>query len=142
MPLSWPEKSKRHLAQTKQRSQRPSQTLAHCCGRYQVLADGSEVKDVQTWLTWARCGVGQRWDGNTCAGQTKRFTFDDAQKLAGNGWRVPTVRELHSLVWCSSGKTRSRVDLMDGKGAIESECDGDFIRDTTHSIAFPKTSSW
>jgi hypothetical protein len=67
-------------------------------GRYQILANGAEVKDLQTNLIWQRCEVGKTWDGNTCIGADKKFTFDDAQKQAGNGWRVPSIDELKTLL--------------------------------------------
>lgn len=110
-------------------------------GRYQLLVGGSEVKDLQTGLTWARCSVGQSWDGNSCVGEAKEFTFDQAQQQAGNGWRVPTVRELHSLVWCSTGKTKNSDDPEDGKGVIEHWCDGYFSRPTVRTDVFPSNES-
>lgn len=59
---------------------------------------GDEVYDPQTKLTWARCSVGQEWKNGHCLGSIKEFTFEDAQKQAGNGWRVPTKDELVSLI--------------------------------------------
>jgi hypothetical protein len=66
--------------------------------RYQILTNGAEVKDLQTNLIWQRCEVGKTWNGNTCIGTDKNFTFDDAQKQSGNGWRVPTIDELKTLL--------------------------------------------
>ena len=109
-------------------------------GRYEILADGSEVKDNETGLIWARCSVGQTWDGTRCVGEAQRFTFDQAQKLASNGWRLPTVRELHSLVWSSTGKTKYLVD-PNGKGAIKHLCAGNYISPTIRSDVFPQTPS-
>ncbi|ARV18593.1 hypothetical protein AEP_01649 [Curvibacter sp. AEP1-3] len=108
-------------------------------GRYQIVADGSEVKDVQTGLTWARCSVGQRWENGVCVGSAKKFSFDGAQKLAGNGWRVPKVRELRSLVWCSSGKTTGSTDPQDGLGAIYELCDEENIMPTLRKRVFPSS---
>lgn len=108
--------------------------------RYHVSDDGSEVKDMQTGLVWQRCSVGQSSNGSTCAGQAKEFTFDEAQKQAVNGWRVPTVRELHSLVWCSSGQTRGQVNPKDGGPLIANSCEGQYQRPTIRSGAFPAMS--
>ena len=111
-------------------------------GRYQILANGAEVKDLQTGLVWQRCSVGQRWDGSSCAGTAKEFRFDEAQAQAGNGWRVPTVRELHSLIQCSKG-FKGTEDLKDGKGSVPDTCVDGSNRPTLNTTAFPKTpDSW
>ena len=59
---------------------------------------GAEVYDSQTKLTWARCSIGQEWKNDHCVGNVVYYSFDDAQKQAGNGWRVPTKDELGSLI--------------------------------------------
>jgi hypothetical protein len=106
-----------------------------------VLGQASLARDPKTGLVWQRCSVGQTWSASTCTGEAKEFTFDGAQKLAGNGWRVPTVRELHSLVWCSSGQTKDRDDPNDGGPVIANTCQGQYQRPTIRSGAFPATSS-
>ncbi len=60
---------------------------------------GGKVYDQETHLTWQRCSVGQQWkDGVGCVGTIQQLTWDQAMNKAGAGWRVPTVRELRSLV--------------------------------------------
>lgn len=66
--------------------------------RYLPLGDGAEIKDLQTGLIWQRCVEGMRWNGSSCINKPQMFTFDDAQTLAGNGWRLPTNDELSTLV--------------------------------------------
>ena len=69
--------------------------------RYTVSADGQEVRDITTQLTWRRCAEGQRFDGKACAGKPVRYSFRGAKKAAGaagSGWRVPTREELLGLV--------------------------------------------
>lgn len=115
-------------------------TLLH--GRYLILAEGSEVKDVQTGLVWARCSMGQSWDGKTCTGEARKFTFDEAQGIAGKGWRVPTVRELLSLVYCSTDIGLYSDDLQDGLGRAKSGCLGSgYVHPTIRSNVFPGTGS-
>lgn len=65
-----------------------------------LAADGALVHDAKTDLTWQRCTLGQRWVGASlrCEGEPVRLTFDDARRLERDGWRVPTLDELLSLV--------------------------------------------
>ena len=73
--------------------------------RFAVSADGQEVTDTTTHLTWRRCVEGAKYDGTTCKGTVLRLTYGDAKKAAtaaGAGWRVPTKDELVALV----GKTK------------------------------------
>ena len=61
--------------------------------------NGAEVTDNRTGLVWARCSVGQSWDGSTCSGSPSTFTHQAALQHAANqsGWRLPNKRELFSL---------------------------------------------
>lgn len=113
-------------------------------GRYQVLGDGSAVKDTKTGLIWQRCSWGQLWTGSTCSGEAKRV--GDNPLCAGFGaiwsaWRLPTVRELHSIVVCSSGRTKAIDVLKDGGGAIANGCDGNYQRPTVSLAAFLGTTT-
>ncbi len=124
-----------------------STSSAQMIDGYEILNDpllgkGSLARDPKTGLVWQRCSVGQTWDSRTCTGTAKDFTFDDAQKLSGNGWRVPTIRELSSLIYCSSGKTKNRNGLKDGGALIANACDGDYVYPTIRTAAFPKTTDY
>jgi hypothetical protein len=117
----------------------PTPTTEIIDNRYQILANGAEVKDLQTNLIWQRCQVGMKWNGNTCTGEAKEFTFENAKKQAGNGWRVPTIRELSSLIYCSSGKMKGSDNVGDGGAPIKNWCDGDYTKPTINTKAFPNT---
>ncbi|ELA09656.1 hypothetical protein MOMA_04600 [Moraxella macacae 0408225] len=72
--------------------------------RFEILGDGSEVKDTKTNLIWQRCSIGQTWDktAKTCQGSPKTFAswkeaLTETHKL-GNGYRLPNVKELQSIV--------------------------------------------
>ena len=124
---------------------RPSeQTAALLHGRYQILANGSEVKDVQTGLVWARCSVGQQWDGSTCAGEAKALTIDATRNVTTSGWRVPTARELFSIAHCAQGVGRLSEDVEDGGPLVRSGCLGKRGARTSIQIdVFPRTpNSW
>ncbi len=63
------------------------------------VLNGDTVYDKVANLTWQRCSVGQSWKQDSgCVGSVKKFTFDEAQRLAGGVWRVPTKEELASLI--------------------------------------------
>lgn len=69
--------------------------------RFSFSADGSEVTDKRTNLTWARCYVGQAWDGSTCTGGPTAMTHETAlstAQAATGGWRLPDIKELSSIM--------------------------------------------
>lgn len=118
-------------------AQTASGPLLH--GRYQILAGGSEVKDLQTDLIWARCSVGQRWDGTTCAGQAKEASYAEALQFIPKNWKIPSLRELGTLVYCSTGSFSGSWDFGDGSPRVKIWCEGDYQRPTINIHAFPKT---
>lgn len=65
-----------------------------------LVIQGDTVFDRDTELTWKRCSVGMRWaaDQNRCVGVKQTFTFDEAQTKAKDGWRVPTIDDLKTLI--------------------------------------------
>ena len=73
--------------------------------RYRFLGkDQGIVEDTRTKLEWQRCSLGQTWTGATCAGEATKYKWNEAQRIAPAGWRLPTKDELASLVYCSSGQ--------------------------------------
>lgn len=69
--------------------------------RYELLNSNTEVKDKQTGIIWQRCSLGQTWNGTGCAGNAATYNWANALQTAknmGNGWRVPNVKELDSLI--------------------------------------------
>jgi hypothetical protein len=78
------------------------------------ITQGDTLLDKKTGLVWARCSVGQTWNGTGCDGSVSTFNFIDAQRQAKDGWRLPTLDELKSLV------TASRVPPAINKVAFPS----------------------
>ena len=59
---------------------------------------GAYVTDPTTGLVWMRCVMGQIWNGVTCTGTAKTYTFPQAMAIEQGGMRLPNVRELLSIV--------------------------------------------
>jgi len=119
---------------------RPAETLL--ADRYRDHGDGT-VTDVKTGLQWMRCSLGQTWQGGTCVGEAKAGSWQDALDAADalnrqggyagrQDWRVPTVEELLTLVYCSSGQPKTWNDT--GK-----PCKGGYKSPTIYQSAFPRT---
>jgi hypothetical protein len=106
-------------------------------GKYIDHGDGT-VTDTETGLMWKRCSEGL--EGVNCEkGQAEKYTYDDAVKrfkdveYAGYAdWRLPTIDELKTLVYCSKGVK----DKNDG------ECNNGSERPTINQQAFPNTEKW
>lgn len=75
-------------------------TTQYTPARFSVRAGGQDVHDRSTGLTWRRCAEGMHWTGSGCAGEPQTFTQIEAAEHAAQqaGWRLPTARELHTLV--------------------------------------------
>ena len=119
---------------------RPAQTLL--ADRYRDNGDGT-VTDVQTKLQWMRCSLGQTWRNGTCVGKAETYNWqaalDAADALNRQGgyagyrdWRVPTIEELRTLVYCSSGQPKTWNDT----GKL---CEGGYQGPTLYQPAFPNT---
>jgi len=73
--------------------------------RYSASADNQEITDAKTGLIWRRCAEGMAWKVRTCAGTAAFFDQANAVALAkaaassnGQGWRLPTMKELSGIV--------------------------------------------
>jgi hypothetical protein len=116
-------------------------TSGNSCGGGELIADRYLVnncgvaKDTVTNLEWQRCSVGQTWNAETksCDGYNTPLNWYSANQLALNdGWRLPTVTELRSLVYCSSGDP-----ALIGMALDKTSCGGTFTRPTIVVEAFP-----
>lgn len=58
-----------------------------------------------------RCSFGQRWHANVgCKGKPKGVIFIAAQKIAKGDWRLPTSKELETLIVPSSNGV-AKIDV-------------------------------
>lgn len=86
--------------------------------RFTISADGQEVLDTKTNLTWRRCAEGMKFDGKTCTGKPTPLLLADAKKLAlsaaqteNKGWRVPNKDDLVALV-DRTQKKKPKIDIV------------------------------
>ena len=121
-----------------------------------ISADGATVLSKDGKLVWMRCSIGQKWDANNCQEDPKKYDHRDAanqiklMNMSGgyagaNDWRLPTVEELQSLVFCDQGYTLSTavIKYADNKQStpLPQACEGDgYLRPTIDPIAFPRTA--
>lgn len=68
------------------------------------------VRDATRSIEWLRCAAGQTWNGNTCAGEARLFSYEEATRAAelasaelGGRWRLPSREELESLLCAPCG---------------------------------------
>lgn len=71
--------------------------FAKCASGVWKLERGT-ARDTRTGLTWQRCGLGTHWRDGGCRGELSAVDLADAQAAAPNGWRLPTIEELATLV--------------------------------------------
>ncbi len=74
---------------------------AHAQERFTPSADGLEISDRKTGLTWRRCAEGMTWKGRTCTGEAGYYSQSEAAsraRAAGGTWRLPDLKELSSIV--------------------------------------------
>ncbi len=87
--------------------------------RYRDNGDGT-VTDMLTDLQWMRFSLGQEWKNDTCVGEARKYTWQQALDAANTlnhqggyagcrDWRVPNKEELLTLVYCSSGHQRPTI---------------------------------
>jgi len=119
--------------------------------RYRDNQDGT-VTDLHTGLQWKRCSEGQTWNGSTCTGEPNKYTWKSATYLPRlfadhSDWRLPTIEELNTLVYCSNGKQRkfkwSGYFGIEHEGSVgcKSRTRGEYQSPTIDTQAFPYTST-
>ncbi|MGL1889191.1 MAG: protein kinase [Reichenbachiella sp.] len=108
-------------------------------GRYQYLNKGQVVLDTSSKLQWMRCSLGQTLKGSRCTGTPQVHSWGRAKKKGSNityagysDWRIPSNKELHTLVMCTSNKP-ARYPINGRK------CKGVYSKPTIFSLAFPDT---
>ncbi|MBF96014.1 MAG: hypothetical protein CFH34_01186 [Alphaproteobacteria bacterium MarineAlpha9_Bin4] len=77
------------------------------------------VLDLKHNIYWLRCSVGQVWQGNSCKGKAIKLTMEQvsqaiekANEQLGGTWRLPTRKELESIVCFECGKIKINKKLF------------------------------
>jgi hypothetical protein len=84
-----------------------------------IVQDGIAT-DSETGLTWLRFAHGQLWEDGRLTGKAERRNWSDAMKIPAEfnrtgyashtDWRVPTLKELQTLIDKEHGKSRNQID--------------------------------
>ena len=111
-------------------------------------------RDPKTNLVWMRCSLGQEWDGKTCTGEAKEYTWqeamDAAKTLNNNGgfggykdWVVPHIEDLSSIRYCSTGfRFKDTVKMPTKAGGTKTAdhwCIDNYQRPTINHTIFSNT---
>lgn len=115
----------------------PSSPIKLIANRYLDNKDGT-ITDVQTKLVWKKCSEGQ--SGNNCQGQALKLSWSTVSTRFNNAqWRLPTINELNTLIYCSNGTASATAVLRtcnnNGKNT------SNYSRPTINQVAFPNTPS-
>ena len=85
---------------------------------FEIQPDSSTVLHKPTGLIWKRCVEGLTWDGTECTGLREGYDWQEALAAADaqDGWRVPNVRELLSIVEYCTAFEASNSDIFPMSG--------------------------
>lgn len=78
--------------------------------------DGSVTHRI-TGLTWKRCTEGMAWSGSICNGTAKIYTWDQAVALGSDGWVLPTIEQLRTIVDSSNRTPAINTAIFPGTPA-------------------------
>jgi hypothetical protein len=112
--------------------------------RYIDHGDGT-ISDIKTGLMWKKCCEGKSSD-DCSQGKAERYTWYDAMDKFKNShfadyndWRLPTIEELRTLVYCSNGISAEEAKKY-GCGGKKDKA-GDYQHPTINQQVFPNTDA-
>lgn len=125
---------KKKANEIQRRADEANRRATQAASSFIVSAPGV-IKDTRTGLEWMRCNLGSEWSesNQTCERKiVDEFLVQEALGIAAKinaaggfsgrkDWRLPTVRELSSLILCPL-EPNGKVDIRDGKAPLPSGC--------------------
>lgn len=123
-------------------SESPASNRARVFPRYEISGPNNEyIRDYATNLEWQRCSRGQSWNGTTkfCDGEATRDRMANNGAAAPNGWKVPTLAEAQSLVYCDSRTPAAFPPYTDS--ASNQKCQDSYSSPTVVNHVFPNTGT-
>ena len=90
-------------------------SIAKVKAKNSYYVKGHLIQDLSLNVLWLRCSVGQTWDEESkqCKGKPLKLkmgqikdVIKQANEQLGGNWRLPTRKELESLVCMKCGKTK------------------------------------
>ena len=80
--------------------------------RFEINDD--QAFDNKTGLTWKRCLVGQNWNTelSQCDGNATSVNWKEALESVSEGWRLPNIKELGSIVEHSCGNPSINLSVF------------------------------
>ncbi|MBV5296753.1 MAG: DUF1566 domain-containing protein [Rhodoferax sp.] len=157
-PLTFAQQTVMNAIQKKEEIARQTArtTGQHDVAKYFIAVAPGVIKDTRTGLEWMRCSLGQNWSetAKTCEGKVNAYDKGTADAMvkainkAGGyakhtDWRIPSVRELASLRYCSAGFGLVEKNIQDGKGTVPKICEisNKDTRATISPTVFPNTTT-
>lgn len=120
--------------------------MAHAVDNKKIMPYG--LYQTPDKAIWMRCALGQTWENNTCTGEAKEYTWQEAQEIAKSynyktqkNWRLPTIAELHGIVECSTGfNEKARIPTSaTKKKLVDNLCNEGADKPTLNQTLFPNS---
>ena len=91
----------------------------------EYIPRGYFVIDLKNKIEWMTCPVGMVWNKNTCNGMAKKYELrflpdiiNIANKQLEGSWRLPTRKELESLICIKCEKVKINLKIFNKNNKV------------------------